>query len=110
MTPELRKALSSITTKAELHEAWDYLKQLNSMIKQDAVREVVATGAIYVGAKVMFQGRHGSVVRGTVEKVNRTTVTVRDAALHNLWRVSITLVQQDMSGKCEILTGASTGA
>jgi len=50
------------------------------------------TATLRRGARVKFTGRRGVVVTGTVEKVNRKTVTVR-AEGGGLWRVAGSLLE-----------------
>ena len=46
-----------------------------------------------IGTRVTFRGRRAESVVGTIEKMNRTTVTVRETGTDRVWRVSPSLLR-----------------
>ena len=50
--------------------------------------------SLTVGDTVSFDGRGGRMVVGTVTKINRKTVLVKDSASNTVWRVTASLLKQ----------------
>lgn len=90
---ELLAALcASIDTPEQCHEAFDAIKLKAGMLKASAVRTI--SRDMGVGARVQFEHKSRGIVRGTVLKINRTTVSV-DGDDGFAWRVSAAALQPD---------------
>jgi len=103
LKPEVLTALSSLKTREEIHEAFDFLKQISSAQRQQVALTAIATGAIRVGMRVTFPAKHGQILTGLVTKLNRTTATVKADQIPGIaspnpfyaqnWRVSISILK-----------------
>ena len=95
LKPEVVAALSSLQTMEEIREAWSFLKAKSGAVKQVSLMEAKASGTLTIGGLVSFLGKHGIPVTGTVEKINRTTVTVvvKTGNFPQRWRVSAALLK-----------------
>lgn len=89
MKTTLNDVLSFITN-APLTQANrnDIVRALNTRSRMDQMR---AAGSLAVGHTVEFRSKMGLTVRGTVTKVNRTTVNVT-LSDGRLWKVSPSLL------------------
>ena len=55
------------------------------------------TKQLMVGDIVSFEGRGGRTVTGTVRKINRKTVVVKDSASNTVWRVAASMLKIEES-------------
>ena len=88
LKPEVLTALNSIQTI-------DEMKAKSNSVKQVSLLEAKASGSLAVGGRVSFPGKYGIPVTGTIEKINRTTVTVvvKTGNFPQRWRVSAALLK-----------------
>ena len=71
----------------------DEINQVVEAIKLQRTYNARATArALTVGDTVSFTGRGGATVVGTVEKINRKTVIVKDG--YTKWKVTASLLKQ----------------
>lgn len=84
------RALREILDRAESKDLDLVLNLLKA--RRDSIGRM-NTATLGRGRKVKFKGRRGVIVTGTVEKVNRKTVTVR-ADSGQLWRVDGSLLEE----------------
>jgi hypothetical protein len=89
---QFRKLLAEVTTRDEMTEVWQLIKDRDRQIMAEAARTVART--MGVGARVQFTGKGGEVVRGEVIQINRKTITVQSDD-HRQWRVSASLLSAD---------------
>ena len=81
------KAIFAIDSLDELREAQN---ALNVRFRELQRRAAVS---FRVGDKVKFQSRTGSLVTGTVQKINQKTIKVQSST-GNMWNVSASLLQR----------------
>ena len=66
----------------------DLQKVIAAIKSRSHIRNAKAAFVFNEGDKVFFKGRRGMILHGQVEKVNRTTITVKVLATGQVWRVS----------------------
>lgn len=74
-------------TKQEIHEAFDVLRNASRLLEQRTAIN------FYPGQKVSFQSRRGMRVIGTILRVNRTSITIRQDDALTTWKVSPSLLR-----------------
>jgi hypothetical protein len=80
------QAIRNCTTNDELNQIVEALKLQRQFISVQAVR------SFRVGDTVEFTAR-GRVIRGTVDKVNRKNIKVREAG-YGVWNVPAAMLRQ----------------
>jgi hypothetical protein len=91
LQPEVITALASLNTRAEIVEAWNVLRRKSQQLSAQKVVQ------FHPGQTVQFPDKRGLVIRGVVQRVNRTTVTV---LAHDpdwgtaTWRVAASLLTE----------------
>ena len=94
MTKTIRDLIADISradlTDAEIRVLWQLLKDKHSQLARRTTRSLL------VGDTVEFPGRYGSVLRGTITKINAKTVGVRvvDNGRPVNWRVNSALIKK----------------
>lgn len=71
---------------SEIRECYDLLRAQQDRLTREA------TECFFIGDEVFFQSRKGMKVYGTVEKVNRKTIIVKEEDSFRTWRVSANLL------------------
>ena len=71
----------------ELNQVIEAIKLQRTYVARQTAR------ALMVGDTVRFAGRGGRSVTGTVEKINRKTVIVKDSASLTRWKVTASLLE-----------------
>jgi uncharacterized protein YkvS len=81
------KAIRNVDTDDELKQIIDAVKLQRQFISVQNIRSVT------VGNTVEFEAR-GRTVQGTVEKVNRKNVKVRETGTFTVWNVPASMLKQ----------------
>jgi hypothetical protein len=88
MKENVRQAIDTLTTLDEVKEAGAALNRRFHYIEDGLC--LATRGRFQVGDKVDWVSRYGTIVRGVIMKINRTTATVKcDDILCGIWRVSL---------------------
>ena len=80
------EAIYNLQSNDEVNEVIEAIK-----LKRTALSRSV-TRSVRVGDVVSFAGRGGQTVTGTVTKVNRKTIVVKDRASATSWKVTASMV------------------
>ncbi len=83
----ISKLLETFKTLDDLRSVDGLIRARWNLVKQQQTITAISSGVAAIHSQVKFRGRNGSMVQGVVEKVNRTTVTVRSTT-GMLWRVA----------------------
>ena len=76
----ISQLLEAFKTLEDLRGVDQLIRARWKLVKQQQAITAITSGIAVVGNQVKFMGRHGVTVQGVVEKVNRTTVSVRSTA------------------------------
>jgi hypothetical protein len=88
MKEELKRNILAITTKEELHEAFELLRRMQVHLNS------VAGASFKIGDKVSFVHKEVKCV-GVVRKINPTTIKVFVEKMNTTFRCSSTLLKKE---------------
>jgi len=80
-------AIRNVDSNDELNQIIEAIKLQRTFLSRQTTR------SLRIGDTVEFDGRNGRTVQGTVTKINRKTVVVREAG-YGQWRVTASLLRQ----------------
>lgn len=80
------EAIYNLESNAEINQVIEAIKLKRTALSRSVTRSVRA------GDVVSFEGRGGQTVTGTVTKVNRKTIVVKDTASNTSWKVTASMV------------------